>query len=257
MTLRHDSKSRRWLATKFLLFSIGVYVTIAGIMGISWLAMRLGIGTLASTFVAFCATVFVRTFYEQIVILDIPKTRIEPGKNALFSLIYAIIMSFVFYVIRPPLGYWGIPVALVIAQAAIKPIKAYLWPSKPRPGLHELYEIKQSSFMASLYGFFCLLAFITITGAKSLHLNFAYAFGAAVFIALVASVLFELHYLYEQKIVVRTMTRWIIIALCLASMSAVACIGAIDLLGVSGKVATITTCCAVKIFEQYLLSRSF
>ena len=153
------------------------------------------------------------------------------------------------------MGYWGIPIALAIAQTAIKPIKAHLWPEKPRPGLYKLYETKQRSYAISLYLFFCSLAFITITCAKSLHMHYVYAFGIAVFIALIASVLFELHYVYEQKVTLGTIARWVLVALCLAIITAPACVAAIDLLGFSGKAATLTSCVAVKIIEQYLLSR--
>ncbi len=253
--ISHDKQTHHWLANQFLLFSIGTYTTLVGITVISFLGVRLGIGAQLSTFAGFLITILARTFYEQLVIFSIPTTALEPGKNILFAGSYATIMSFVFYAIRGPQCYWGIPIALVITQAVIKPLKAYLWPAKPRSELYALYAAKQGSFMVSLYGFFGLLAFIAVTGVKTFHLDFIYAFSSAVFIALIASVLFELHYLYEQRFSIAIIARWILITLSLAVISATAVIAAVKF-GISGQAATISACIAIKILEQYLLNRS-
>lgn len=183
----NNVQANQWLAKKFFLFSIGVYITIAGIFGLKQLGLVLGIIAPFNLLIAFLLTVYARTFYEQLVILDIPIQYISLSKNALFASLYAVIMSIVFCTIRAPLGLWGIPVAMVVAQALIKPIKARLWQSKPRPGLYELYHKKQGRFMASLYGFYGLLACIAVAGVKMLHLPFVFAFFIAIFIALFAS----------------------------------------------------------------------
>lgn len=171
-----------WLARKFLLFSLGMYATIAGIFVLTWMTNKMGIHALVAPFIAFAVTIFARTFYEQIIIADIPYKYVMPSKNALFALIYAVIMSFIYNYIRAPLGYLGIPLAIVIAQRVIRPVKAFLWPAKPRDSLHELYARKQQSYMLSLYGFYGLLAAIAVYGVKHLQLNFIIGFSAAVFI---------------------------------------------------------------------------
>lgn len=254
--ISQERQANRWLAHKYLLFSVGIYTTIAGITGISYLCMRMGLAMWPSMFIAFLLTVFARTFYEQLVILDIPRTYLVPEKNALFALIYATIMSFIFSIIRARLGYWGIPISFIIAQTVIKPIKNRLWPAKPRPELYELYAAKQNRFMPNLYGFYGLLALIAVIGVRNLHLNFVVAFGAAVFIALVVSIFSELYYLFDQKIVFSTIIQWVLVALALAIITTTAVVGAITLLHVPGQAATITVCIAVKILEQYLLIRS-
>lgn len=256
MPLIIDHKAYQWLSRKFLLFSIGIYATLAGIIGISWISISLGVRAPINTFIAFLLTIFARTFYEQLVILDIPRTSLQPSKNALFALVYALIMSFVYYTIRASLGYLGIPIAMVIAQAVIKPVKAYLFPAKPRSAIYELYAQKQGSFMASLYGFYGLLALLAITGVQYLHLPFVVAFGSAVFIALMASVIFELHYLYTQPLTLKSIVYWKLIALFLAVVTTSSFMAAIKILGMSGQTATIICCVAVKIVEQYLVSFS-
>lgn len=67
-----NQSSCTWLAHKYLLFSIGIYATLAGIMAFTLLGTLFGLPVWASTFVAFLLTIFARTFYEQIVILDVP-----------------------------------------------------------------------------------------------------------------------------------------------------------------------------------------
>lgn len=254
--ISHDKQTHHWLANQFLLFSIGIYTTLVGITVISFLGVRLGLGAQLSTFAGFLITILARTFYEQLVIFNIPTTALEPGKNILFASSYATIMSFVFYGIIAPLGYWSIPIVLVLTQAVIKPLKAYLWPAKPRSELYALYDTKQGSFMVSLYGFFGLLAFIAVTGVKTLHLDFIYAFSSAVFIAIIASVLFEWHYLYQQRVSLAFCARWILTALILSIISTTAITGVVTILSISGQAATIPACIAVKILEQYLLNRS-
>ena len=77
--IKDNQQPCTWLARKFLFVSIGLNASIACIMGISWLAERLGMGSVASSFVAILLTSFVKTFYEQLVILNIPKMHLEPG----------------------------------------------------------------------------------------------------------------------------------------------------------------------------------
>jgi hypothetical protein len=251
-----DAQAKQWLAKKFFLFSIGMYVTIAGIFGLKQLGLACGIIPPFNILIAFLLTIFARTFYEQLVILDVPAQYISPGKNALFALVYAIIMSIVFCTIRAALGYWGIPVAMVVAQTLIKPIKAYLWQSKPRSGLYELYATKQGRLMTSLYGFYGLLALLAVTGTKILHIPFIFAFGSAVFIALLAASLYELQYLYEHKITHKTLLMWIGITLFLAAITATGVAVAITKLGLSGSAATIIGCVTVKIVQHFVLKYS-
>jgi hypothetical protein len=252
----NNVQDKQWLAKKFLLFSLGMYATIAGIFGLKQLGLACGIISPFNILVAFLLTIFARTFYEQLVILDIPLQYINLGKNTLFALLYAIIMSIVFCTIKAPLGYLGIPVAMIIAQALIKPIKAYLWQSKPRQGLYELYTAKQGLFMTSLYGFYGLIALLAVAGIKILHMPFAFAFFSAVFIALLASSLYELQYLYEHKITRKTLLTQLCIALLLAATITAAVIIAITKMGISGSAATIIGCIAVKTIQHYCIMQS-
>ena len=244
-----------WLARKFLLFSLGVYVTIVTIMAISSITAKMGICGLVSSFIAFLITIFARTFYEQIVIADVPYKYVTLSKNALFALIYAIIMSIIYYYVRTPLGYLGIPLAIVIAQATIKPVKRWLWSAKPKTGLYELYARKQSNYMTSLYGFYGLLAAIAIFGVKDLHLQFIVAFGAAVLIALIAIIYVEWHIIYEQKFSARALIALTGIACILAGGTMTIMAGLIEGCGLPGQAITIFCSVAVKIVEQQLLSR--
>lgn len=252
-----NTKSNQWLAKKFLLFSIGMYATIAGIFGLKQLGLTCGIISPFNILVAFLLTIFARTFYEQLIILDFPLQYINLGKNSLFALLYAIIMSIVFCTINAPLGYWGIPVAMVIAQALIKPIKAYLWQSKQRPGRYELYTAKQGRFMTSLYGFYGLIALLAVAGIKMLHMPFAFAFFSAVFIALLASSLYELQYLYENKITHKTLLTQLGIASLLAAIITTTVILAITKMGISGAAATIIGCIAVKTIQHYCIMQCY
>ncbi len=244
----------KWLAHKYLLFSIGIYATLAGIMACTWLGVTAGLPVWGATFGAFLLTVFARTFYEQLVILGVPRIGISLQKNAIFAFMYAIIMSFAFHYIKAPLGYWAIPITVVIAQILIKPLRAYLWPARPMHPLLQLYAQKQNIYMASLYGFYGLLAAIAVTGVKYLGCPFVTSFGLAVFIALIASILFEFHYLYEQQFNVKITFYLLLLAVGLA-IGTTAMVIMLVKSGIPGKVATIICCVAVKIVEQYLLSR--
>lgn len=175
-------------------------------------------------------------------------------KNALFALIYASIMSFVFYFIKAPLGYWSIPIILVIAQTVVKPVKAYLWQAQPVQGLRKMYVEKQNIYMASLYGFYGLLATIAVTGVQYLNVPFVPAFGVAVLIALLATIMFEFHYLYEQQFDLKTALYLFCIAVALAIATTVSIVLLVSC-GIQGKPATIIACVSAKIIEQYVLSR--
>lgn len=247
-------QSCTWLARKYLLFSFGIYATLAGIMGVTLLGMKMGLPSGVSMFIAFCGVIFARTFYEQLVIYDVPKNNITPKKNAIFAGLYAVIMSLLFHFIRGPFGYWGIPVVFILAQNAIKPIRAYLWPSTQRTGLYEVYETKLKAYTASLYGFYGLLALITVTGIKVLHSSFMCSFGVAVLIALLITGMFELLFLYEQQINRKIIFWWLIMALCLSIIATVVVMALIKFCGLPGKMATILACVTVKIIEQYIVS---
>lgn len=243
-----------WLARKYLLFSIGVYATLSGIMAIKLLSLKIGVPELLGTFLAFWILIFARTFYEQLAIYDISLKNLTPSKNAIFAFAYATIMSLCYYFIRTPLGSWGIPIALVIAQSVIRPVQRYLWPAKANRDL-ELYSHKKRTYVASLYGFYGLLALVVVTGVKILHVHFIYSFGAAVLIALIASILFEIHYLYEQKFQPKAVLYWVVVALCLAMVSMGLVFALITWCGFQGKPVTIGVCVVVKLLEQYLLSK--
>lgn len=243
------------LARKYLLFSIGTYATLAGIMTINWLGQNMGLSVGVGLFVAFLITVFARTFYEQMVINDVPVKYLAPQKNAAFALVYATIMSLGFNYIRAPLGLWGIPVVMVIAQAVSKPLKNYLWPTQPREGFYALYVRKQDTYTASFYGFYGLLAVIVVVGVKYLDLPFTYSFGAAVLVALIATIMFEFHYLYEQPWNFKHVASMLLVALGMALATTAIVIFLITTVGLPGKAATILGCVAVKITEQYVLSR--
>lgn len=250
-----DQTPCKWLAHKYLLYSIGIYATLAGIAICTWLGIIIGLPAWIAIFSAFTLTIFVRTFYEQIIILNMPRFAISLQKNTLFALIYSIIMSFAFYYIKGPLGYWAIPITLVIAQIVIKPIRSYLWATKPtQQPLRQLYAQKQNIYMASLYGFYGLLAAIAVTGVQYLHWPFVLAFGLAVCIALITSILFEFHYLYEQHFDIKIIAYLFLLAIVL-TLATTAIVILLVKSGLSGKVATIITCVIAKIIEQYLLSR--
>jgi len=83
---------------------------------------------------------------------------------------------------------------------------------------------------------------------------FVVAFGLAVFVALIASILFEFHYLYEQQFNLKITAQLFCLALILALATTTIVIILVNS-GITGKIATIILCVTVKIIEQNLLSR--
>lgn len=253
--MAQEQQACTWLARKYLVYSIGIYTTILGIMVADWFGVKLGLPLGLSTFLSSFFIVFARTFYEQMVVHEVPLKSVTLKKNIEFALLYACSMSFCYHFIKAPLGYWGLPIVFVITQKIIKPIVSYLWPIEPRNNLYALYSQKKDQYMASLYGFFGILAFIAVSGYTFMGVSFIYSFGIAVLVALVASILFEVHYLYEQHFKPKNTALLLFFGLMLAITSTTIVVILIKFAGFQGKPVTIAVSVAVKIVEQYLLSK--
>lgn len=248
MKLRSDFL--RWLSTKMYQVNIGMYLTIATVMSFPTVFTKLlGTPPYAASFCSFFIVSFIRAAYESLVVYQAPIKSLSPRKMIILSFALSCIMSFVSIFLKPKLGYFSIPIALVISMLIISKLKTALWPATTRTGFFaELPAILQLVPMGR-YGFFGFLAGISYVAYGKYGFNFYYTFTVAYFIGTMFEELYNLHKIYEQSLNIRSIVLIAIWAAFCAITSVAIVMVMMQNLGYTCQAATIASVVCVKMVQ--------
>jgi hypothetical protein len=246
------------LASKFYLNNVGLFLAIAGVLGFMYtLNAIVGLSLLVSIFIAYFVVVFCRAFYDQLLILELNFSHISIKNNLLLASIGAGILTVLYHVTRAPLGNWAIPVTVILSMKIIGAIKKFLWPNTAErlPEFLKIYSKKIQTYVWGLYGFFLVTAMITYQLVKLYGSSYFYfSFAAAVFIGLITEQLYDLVAVYDIKPTPKAIAIIIIFSALLSIFCSGFCFLAMQLLGLSGKIATISGIIVLKLIQPLALN---
>ncbi|HBL98308.1 TPA: hypothetical protein DDZ86_01545 [Candidatus Dependentiae bacterium] len=249
-TLNNISTLNRKIAHKFYLFSIGFYVAIAGFFGSMYLLKELP--QLLAVFIGYFIIVLARTFYDQLILYEVKSTQLSLKNNAVFSAASACVFVILYHFLKAPLGNWVTPVTIIIAMKVMAEIKKIIWPNRSTTTSEvlTLYTQKFQRYMQSLYGLLLIIALFTsqlttLYGMKS----FYFAFAASIFLGL----LFEQIFCYITIYNIKLTTKGVLKLIALALLFAILCSGLVfilmQIMGMSGKTATIIGIITLKLIQ--------
>jgi hypothetical protein len=244
-----------WLATKLYLVTVALYATVGIVMMLPTALQACGMSPLGATFAAFFIVSLVRSLYESMVIYQTPANKLVWGKILMLVVVNASVMTYVYCVIKPSLGYFSIPVALVISMAVVTRIKAALWPNHVPAGFFARLPEKLKINMLGTYGFFAILVIIARTAYGSYGIPFEYAFPAAFFAGMLFEESYKLISVYEQELHTKAALAIIAWAACCAVIATTITVLMIKL-GCPPPAATIASVVIVKLLQP-LGSRKF
>lgn len=240
----------QWLSTKLYFISIGFYLTVSVVMVLPFFINKLfEIQPFLASFIAFFIVSFLRAIYESLVIYEAPVKSLSPRKMLMLSTVTSIVILSVSYFLKPKLGYFSIPIAIIASMIVVGKLKAMLWGTTPRPGFFTELTNKLELLSLGRYGFFGLLVGTAYTAYGRYELNFFYTFAVAFFIAMVFEELFNLTKIYEQQMTVRSVAIISIWAIVCAALSAMIVTIMMIHFGYSGQAATITSVVLLKLIQ--------
>lgn len=205
---------------------------------------------------AFFVVSFLRAAYESLVIYESPIEKLSLTKMLILTCVTSGAMTFITYFLKPKLGYFSIPVALVISMVLVGRLKAALWPIHERQGFFSELPAKLGLLSTSRYLFFGLLVGIAYGAVGIYGFNFPCSFAAAYFIGMVFEESYSTTKLYEQTLTTRGMIAVILWAACCSILSTAMIVAMMKLFCFSGQVATITSIVVVKLIQP-IGSRKF
>ncbi len=251
--LNNVTTLNRKLAHKFYIFSIGFYAAIAGLFGSLYLLHSVcGLPEFAAVFIGYFIIVLARTFYDQLILYELKSTQLNLKNNLIFTSASACVFVILYHFLRAPLGEWAAPVTLIIAMKVMAEIKKIIWASTSTATskVLTLYTQKFQRYMQSLYGLFLIIALVTyklttLYGMKS----FYFAFAASIFLGLLFEQIFCYITIYNIKLTAKVVLKLIALAL----LFAVLCSGLVfilmQIMGMSGKTATIIGIITLKLIQ--------
>ena len=247
----------RWLSTKLYLINVGMYATIGLIMLLpTILTKQLEIQPIIASFMAFFIVSFLRAAYESLVIYEAPVKSLSLHKMLILTLVTSGLMLFVSAFLKPKLGYFSIPVALIISMIVVGKLKTALWSTTERSGFFAALPAKLELVSWGRYGFYGFLVGITYIAYAKYNLNFMYAFAAGFFVGMMFEESYNLIKLYEQKLTIKTLVAMIIWSLICAITSMVIVMVMMKQFNYSGQAATIISVLLLKLIQP-LGSRKF
>ncbi len=247
----------KWLSTKLYLATIGFYGTICLVMTLPTLSTKvLETPQLLANFAAFFIVVFLRAAYESLVIYETPAKSLSLGKMLILTFVTSSTMALMAYFLKPKLGYFSIPIALVISMVLVGKLKSALWPTHERPGFFHTLPLKLSQAATGRYIFFGFLVGIAYLAVGKLGCSFSYSFTTAYFIGMLLEEAYNTTHLYEQPIKVNLFIPLFFWALCCALLSTALIITMMKGFSFSGQIATITSVIMIKLIQP-LGSRKF
>lgn len=239
-----------WLSKKIYLACIGFYATIGFIMLLPALFTKeLGIPTFAASFMAFFIVTFLRATYESLIIYQAPIKSLSLHKMLLLVLITSSITSVISYAIKPSIGYFSIPVAIIISLAVVNKLKALLWPAHERPGFFSILPEKLKVVASGRYYFFGILVGITYLTYTQGNLNFALAFSTAFFSGMIVEEWYNTTKVYNLPMNKKRSISLIMWSAICAVLSTIIVILMMKQGGFSGQAATITSVIAIKLIQ--------
>lgn len=247
----------RWLSTKLCLINVGMYTTIATLIGLpTILVTYLGISSRVASFSAFFIILFLRAAYESLVVYEAPFQSLSLPKMLTFTLVTSSVMSFVSIFLKPKIGYFAIPIATIIAMVIVGKLKTALFPSADRPGFFHELPAKLALNKFGMYGFYAFLVGISYTGYGKYNFDFSYVFAIAFFIGMIFEESYNLVKIYNQNFSTKTLIYMIIWSIiCAVTASAIVCL-MVGIAGIDGQPATITSVVLLKLIQP-LGSRKF
>jgi len=247
----------QWLLKKLYLTNVGLYTTIITIMVLPALFTKaLGIPQAAASFIVFFIVSFMRAAYESLVIYEMPIKSFSLLKMLFLSTVTASTLFIADQFLKPKLGFFSIPISIVIAMMVVGKLKAELWPSVERQGFfHELPEkLKENKW--GMYGFYAILVGIAYITYNKYHIAFNLAFAAAFFVGMIFEEVYTMLHVYDRPIKSKAFI-WIIMwSSACAIISTVIVWVMVGMFGFDGKTATITSVVLLKLIQP-LGSRKF
>jgi hypothetical protein len=239
-----------WLASKIYLTTIALYATIGIVMMLPSALKACGMPPLAATFTAFFIVSLVRALYESMIIYQTPFNKLALEKILALVVVNASVMTYAFCILKPELGYFAIPVALVISTAVVTRLKAALWPNHTPAGFFAKLPAKLQTNMLGTYGFFAILVIIARTTYCSYGVPFQFAFPAAFFAGVLFEEVYKMISVYEQELhtkAIRAIVAWAAFCAVIATALTVLMIT----LGCPEQAATIASVVIVKLLQPF------
>jgi hypothetical protein len=239
-----------WLSKKLYLTNVGLYATVITIMVLPTLFNKaLGISPAIASFTTFFIVSFMRATYESLIIYEAPVKSLSLHKILVLVLVTSIIMSFISCYLKPSLGYFSIPVAIIIAMVIVNKLKAALWSSTKRPRFFHELPTKLNANRLGMYGFYGFLIGIAYTAYGKYGFNFEYVFPTAFFIGMLFEESYNLVNVYEQKFSTTSLIKIIIWSVFCAILSTVIVLLLMLKFGYSGQASTIAGVMLIKIIQ--------
>ena len=246
----------RWLSKKLCWANLGFYATVALVMGLPPIIAGFTPVTSLISFCIFFAVAFVRAAFESMVLYEAPIKSLSLDKMGKLSAATSAIIVLLGKFLKSKLGYFSIPVSLIISIFATKRIKAALWPTTERSGNFALLDKKLNLLAIGRYIFYGLLVGLTILGYGKFGYLFYAVFGAAFFVGMVCEELYNLVVIYEQRITANIVVRMLAWSACCGIACALIVMGIMQGFGYGGQPATIIAVIVLKLIQP-LGSRRF
>lgn len=239
-----------WLSKKLYLTNVGLYATIIVIMVLPKLFIKtFEISPAFASFAAFFIVAFVRAAYDSVVIYETPVKSLSLHKMSILSLVTSVVMAFVAAYLRPMLGYFSIPVALIISMIVVGKLKEALWPSVERPGfLHEL-PAKLDINKKGTYCFYAILVGIAYIAINKYGVSFVTAFSTAFFIGMMLEEFYTMTKVYDQNITSKMAFSMIVWSASCAIVSTAIVMFMMKYFGFAGQAATIASVVLIKLIQ--------
>ena len=240
-----------WLSTKLFLINVGFYATIGLIMFLPGvMTNNFAIPAMVASFIAFFIVSFLRTAYESLVVYEAPFKSLSLHKMLILTLVMSVAMSLVSYFLKPMIGFFSIPVAIVISMLVVGRLKTFLWGTHERPGFFAELPAKLQILSRGRYGFYGLLVGITYYVCHTYGMNFfVYAFAAAFFVGMLFEETYMLIKIYNQKLTAKSFVGMIAWSIACALLSTAIVMIMIKYFGYAGQAATITSVILVKLLQ--------
>ncbi|MFH1254238.1 MAG: hypothetical protein V1646_02285 [bacterium] len=240
----------QWLSSKLYLINIGMYATIGAVMILPALFVKhLGLPLLWASFSAFFIVLFLRAAYESLVIYEAPFKSLSLHKMLILTFVTSSVMSFISIFLKPKIGYFAIPIAIIIAMVIVGKLKAALFPSAERPGFFHELPAKLAINKFGMYGFYVFLVGISYMGYGKYNFDFSYVFAIAFFIGMIFEESYNLVKIYNQNFSTKILIPMIIWSIiCAITASAIVWL-MVDIAGIDGQPATIASVIMLKLIQ--------
>ena len=164
-------------------------------------------------------------------------------------LVTSSLMTSVLHFIKPSLGYFSIPVAVIISLIVVGKLKTALWPPVARPGFFAELSAKLALNPAGTYCFYGILAGITYLGYGKYGFNFNITFALAFFIGMIFEEFYNIVKIYEQKLNVKLFSLIVAWAAICAITSSTIIFVMITVFGFAGSATTIACVILLKLVQ--------